>query len=451
MKDRTVGRIAEYASQLAYNGLSGLAIRGAKRSLVDSFGCALGAYSEAPAQIGRRIASRVQSTPSATLLGTRVRTSPDLAAFVNGTMIRCLDYNDDYLNRDGPHPSDNVSALLAAAESVRSDGKSLVTAMVLTYEIVCQLVDHADFQAHGWDYTTETALGSALGAAKLFGLTSERMQEAMSLAIAPNVALLQTRIGELSMWKSCAGPNAARNGLFAAMLAAEGLTGPVDVIEGQAGLWKQVTGKFELPTLGGGDVPFKIEGTFFKSKPVMYMAMLPIEVMLELRKEVDAHDVKSIDIHLDHFSFKATNSPAKWDPMSKETADHSIQYLVVAALIDGEINEETYAPAKYRSPFALDLLKGVRIHEEAAYTAQWPKTFNCLIRVETHSGRKLEMHRVNPHGHPARPMSDDDISRKFMSLVKPVLPPAKAAAVLDLLWNVERVPDVSRIVDALII
>ncbi len=166
----------------------------------------LGAFSAEPVKIARRLASRVQSSPSATVIGTQIKTSPELAAFVNGTMIRYLDYNDDYLNRDGPHPSDNIPALLAAAESVMADGRSLITAMVLTYEIVCQLVDVADFSANGWDYTTETAIGSTIGAAKLLKLDKAKMAEAISIAVVSNISLLQNRIGELSMWKNCADP-----------------------------------------------------------------------------------------------------------------------------------------------------------------------------------------------------------------------------------------------------
>lgn len=451
MKDSSVRHIADYASRISYSSLPEAAIHGAKRSLVDTFGCALGAFAAEPVKIARRVASRVQGTPGASLIGTRLRTAPEMAAFVNGTMVRYLDYNDDYLDRDGPHPSDNISALLAVAEAIKADGKSLVTSMVLTYEVVCRLVDAASFSANGWDYVTETAIGSAVGSGRLLGLDPTRMAEAVSLAIAPSISPLQNRTGELSMWKNCAGPNAARNGVFAAMLAAEGLTGPDAIIEGEAGLWKQVTGEFKLPPFGGEGRPYKIEGTFFKSRPVMYMAMLPIEVMLALRNEVRAEEVKGVDIYLDAFSIKATNSPAKWNPMSKETADHSIQYLALAALIDGRIDEASFTPAKYRDPFVLELLKGVRVHVDDAYTAAWPKTFNCRIGVETKDGRVLTKHLVNPLGHPARPMSDEDISRKFLELVEHVLTPAQASAALELLWNVECVEDVAQITDALIV
>ncbi len=154
---------------------------------------------------------------------------------------------------------------------------------------------------------------------------------------------------------------------------------------------------------------------------------------------------------MDAFSVKANNSPEKWNPASKETADHSIPYVALAALIDGEITEESFTPAKYRDPFVLELLKSVRVHEDKRYTAEWPSTFNCLIRIETKSGRTLEKHLTNPKGHPARTMTDDEISQKFLTLVKPVLTPAQAARALDLLWNVENVQNASEITDALLV
>ena len=449
--DQTEHCMSTYAASLRYSDLTQEALHAVKRSLIDSIGCAIGAFAAEPVKIARRLAVRVSSDMPATLLGTVTKTSPEMAAFVNGAMIRYLDFNDDYINKDGPHPSDNIAAILAICEALHANGKSLACGITLAYEIVGQLVDSAGFKSGGWDYVTETSIGSALGAGKVMGLSREQMLHALRLAIVPNIGLLQTRTGELSMWKGCAGANAARNGLFAAMLAHEGMTGPNQAIEGPCGLWSQVTGPFELGPFGGEDHPFKIQDTFFKAAPVMYTALLAVETARELRKEVELNHIESIRIILDAFSVASSNHPDNWDPHTRETADHSKQYLVVAALVDGKISEKTFTPERFRNPQILDLLRKVTLEEDPGYTREFPKTFHCTIEVTDKSGKKWVRHGKNPKGHPANPMSDAEIVGKFLKLTGDVLTPEQAQNTLELLWHIEEADDVSQIVDAIVV
>jgi 2-methylcitrate dehydratase len=449
--DRTVDRISSYAGSLTYADLTPEAIHAVKRSLVDSVGCALGAFAAEPVKITRRLAARVSSNMPASVLGTRMKTSPEMAAFVNGIMVRYLDFNDDYLNKDGPHPSDNISAVLAICEALHADGKSLACGITLAYEIVDQLVDVAEFNFRGWDYVTETSIGSALGVGKVLGLSKEKMAQALALAIAPNIGLWQTRTGELSMWKGCAGPNAAKNGLFAALLASEGMTGPHQIIEGPSGLWNQVTGRFELGSFGGQGRSFKIEDTFFKYKPVMYTILLPVETALKLREEIDINEMDSIRVFLDAFCIASSSGPEKYDPHTRETADHSIPYIVVAALVDGEISEKTYTPGRYRDPKILSILKKFTMEEDPQYTREWPKTFNCRIEVKGKSGQKWVKHMKNPKGHPSNPMSDSEIKEKFLKLSQEALSLKQAKSTLDLLWHLEEIKDVGQIFDAVLV
>lgn len=449
--DRTVDRISTYAADLTYSDLTPEAIHAVKRSFIDSMGCALGAFAAEPVNIVRRLAARVSSTMPASLLGTSMKTSPEMAAFVNGVMVRYLDFNDDYLNRDGPHPSDNISAIMAICEALHAGGKTLACGITLAYEIVGQLVDSADFNFRGWDYVTETSIGSAMGVGKVLGLSKEEMAQALALAIAPNIALWQTRVGELSMWKGCAGPNAARNGLFAALLAREGMTGPDQIIEGTSGLWNQVTGRFKFGPFGGKGLPFKIQETFFKPRAMMYTVLLPVETALRLREEIDLDDIGSIKIFLDKFCVLSSAGPEKYDPHTRETADHSIPYLVVAALVDGGITEKSFTPERFRDPKILALLKKSSMEEDPQYTKDWPKTFHCRIEVGGKSGQQWMQHRTNPKGHPANPVSDSEIEEKFLGLVHGQLGPKQAQSALELLWRIEEIEDVGAIFDALLI
>ncbi len=174
-----------------------------------------------------------------------------MAAFANTTMIRCLDLNDDYFGKDGPHPSDLIGAVLAAAETTHADGASFIASVAVAYEVLCTLVDAVGIRERGWDYVTYTSLAAALGAGKAFKLSRNSLRDCLSLAATANTTLGQTRLGELSMWKGMASANACRNGIFACLLAQAGVSGPYLSFEGKSGFAQQITGPLDLSRLGG--------------------------------------------------------------------------------------------------------------------------------------------------------------------------------------------------------
>ncbi|MBI4330217.1 MAG: MmgE/PrpD family protein [Chloroflexi bacterium] len=436
--DKTTEQLASYTASLSYADLTPEAVHAAKRSLVDSIGCALGAYHAEPVKAARALASRVTGAQPATLFGAGIRSSPEWAAFANGLMIRYLDFSDDYFGAEegegSPHPSDTIAGVLAAAESAGADGKALALGIVLAYEACGQVR-----RLKGWDYGTLTAIGTSLGAGKVLGLSREQLRNAVSIAIVPNICLLQTKVGELSHWKGCVGPNGSRNGLFAALLAGEAITGPPEPFEGKAGLMKQLGTPFELGAFGGRGVPFKVEGTSFKYLPVMYSLQLPVWTALELRKQVTVADIESIRVYLERRTVLGDSySSERYQPGNRETADHSGPYLMGAALVDGEVTIRTLTPERYRDPEILAVARKIRAQEDPEYTAAAPRVLNCRIEATLRSGKKVTVHRANPKGHPANPMTDGDIEDKFLKQVDPLLTGRQSRALLDRLWNLER-------------
>jgi 2-methylcitrate dehydratase len=207
--DESTRRIADYAVALAYAGLPAEVVHECKRRVVDTVGCALGAFDEPPSRIARALAERASVPHGARVLGTGQRALPELAAFANGVMARYLDGNDVFPGGGG-HPSDVISAVLAAADLAGADGPAVITGIVLGYEIYGALFRTACMRDHGLDHVFYTAVGSAVGAAKMLGFDRDRIGQAIALAVTPNIALHATRRGELSMWKGAAGGNAAR-------------------------------------------------------------------------------------------------------------------------------------------------------------------------------------------------------------------------------------------------
>jgi 2-methylcitrate dehydratase len=454
--DKTRETLIEFAANLNFADLTPPAIHAVKRSFVDAMGCAIGAFHAETVAAARTIASQVSAKTPATILGTRIETSPDLAAFVNGTMIRYSDFSDDYFGGNGetgPHPSDNIGAVLAAAEAAGADGKSLITGIAIVYETCGQIVDRSRLQARdrgrGWDYPIFHAIASSLAAGRLLGLTKEQLRNALSIAVVPNICLNQTRYKDLSNWKALAGPNGSRNGVFAAIVAKAGITGPAEPFEGIYGYKKQLADPFELGTFGGKGIPFKVEGTYFKYLPVRYTVQLAIWVAFELRTKVRLQDIESMCVYLEDGSSRVVtieHSPEYWDPRSRETADHSFPYLIGAALVDGEISEKTFTAERFRDPGILSLMRKIRFASDKNYKND-PRIFNCRIEATMKSGEVVAVHQTNPRGHPANPMSDSEIEEKFLKQIKGMIPDAQSRMLLDQLWALEKLQSMKPLFD----
>jgi 2-methylcitrate dehydratase len=441
-------RLADYAETLAYRRLPAVVVREAKRRVLDSLACALGAWDAAPCRIARRIAQAHPSRTGATLWGTSSRTSPDLAAFANGALVRYLDFNDTYLSKEPAHPSDNLAAVLAVAETSRAPGKRVIEALVLAYEVHCSLCDAAALRPRGWDHVTYGPFSSALAAAKLLKLSRPRTVQALNLAGVANVALRQTRVGDLSMWKACAFSNAARNGLFAAFLAQQGMTGPSPIFEGEKGFMKLVSGPMDLPALGGGVL--KITETYIKHFPVEYHAQTAVEAALALREEllktegdralgqIMEIEVGSYDVAIEIIG----KDPEKWHPRTRETADHSFPYCVAVALLDGDVTDRSFSPKRLGDPALHALMQKIRVVTEGAFDGVYPRAMPTRLTLRTAAGHCYTRQIDHPLGHPRNPMSDQEVEEKFLHLAAGHLPRDRAGKVIEMVWRLERLPDI---------
>src|SRR5437660_201745 len=215
-------QLANYACALRFEDLSPEVVHEVKRRVIDSLGCALGAWNEEPCAIARKVASEFSAKRGSTIFGTNHKGPPDWTAFANGCAIRYFDYNDTYLSKEPAHPSDNISAALAVAESVGANGRALITAIALGYEVQCRFCDAACIRARGWDHVTYGVFSTALACAKLMKLAPKDARHAVNIAGAAGAAMRQARVGELSHWKGVALANAARHGGSSALLAQAG-------------------------------------------------------------------------------------------------------------------------------------------------------------------------------------------------------------------------------------
>jgi 2-methylcitrate dehydratase len=445
-----VEQLSAYASALRYEDLPPEVVHQAKRLIVDSIGCALGGYASEPAKIARELAGTVTSTLPATVFGSGQRTSLDLATFANGVMLRFLDFNDGYTSMgESGHPSDSIAAVLTTAEAMRRSGREVITATVLAYEVFCRVCDEVDLKPLGFDHVTVGGMASTAAAARLFGLPERKIAEAFNLGIAPNIALYQTRIGHVSMWKGCAYANASRNAVFAAMLASRGMTGPAPIFEGVGGYFKAVTrAPFQLAALGGRAHAYKIMECSMKRYPLGQYSQTVVQAALELRAKIrSADEIAEVRIETVTAAVRLmAGDPEKWAPATRETADHSMPYTVAVALIHGGVAAQHFDDRYLRDPAILALAQRVKVAVSAEADQHMPEAMRCHFTLVTKSGvthtTMVDYHK----GHYKNPLSDVEIEAKFRALAAPVLATAQTDRLLAALWKVEDAADAGEIV-----
>ena len=444
-----VESLSDYAAALRFEDLPHETVHQAKRLLIDTLGCALGGFSGEPSAVARALAESVSSRQPATVLGTGVETSPDLATFANGVMIRYLDFNDGYTSKESGHPSDAIAAVLSPAEVVHGDGQSVITATVLAYEVFCRLCDAVSVRARGFDHVTHGVVASTAGAAKAMGLSRAQTIQALNMSVAANTALYQTRIGDVSLWKGCAFANASRNAVFAVLLASKGLTGPSPIFEGPGGFFNAVSREpFALPAFGGEGRPFKVHECTIKRFPLGLYSQTVVEAVLEARRQLSSvEDVREINIQTLQTAVNIMAGDAeKWRPANRETADHSMPYTAAVALKYGTVESKHFDAAYWRDPRLLELVAKVKVSVSDEANRRAPEAMLSVVEVVTGSGARATATVPYHRGHWKNPMTDGEIEAKFRSLARDLLAPAQTDALLERLWNLEQVKDIGEVI-----
>ena len=445
-------RMADYAQRLTFEQLPKEVVHEAKRVTVDALGCAIGAWREDPCVAIRSVSSTITGNPGATVWGTRHVTSPDWAALSNCICVRYFDYNDTYLSKEPAHPSDNIGACYAAAESVGAGGRDLIAAIVLAYEVQCRFADAVSIRAIGWDHVTYGAFSTALGAAKIFKLDKAKTRHALGIAGVNSAALRQSRVGELSHWKGAAFANSARHGVYAAMLARAGVTGPAPIFEGEKGFEKLVSREPMRPAPpfakdGGTDgvVPpdgFMIRKSCIKYYPAEYHAQSAVGAALELRKGLNLADIDTVLVESHDAAVDIIGSePEKWRPESRETADHSLPYMVAAALMDGELTDRQFEPSRFTDSKLLDLVQKVQVRRHKELSDMYPEAVGNILHIHLKGGKVLTKRIDYPKGHAKNRLSDQELEGKYHGLVDPIMGAERANAILKWVWDLDKQSD----------
>ena len=454
-RDRTDGlqqRLTDYALGLGYDALTPRAAHEAKVRVIDTLAALAGGFEGEACRVARRMAARMPDADGATVVGTAMKTTPDMAAFVNGTTARYVELNDVYHwpGSAGGHPSDVVMPLLGVAEHARAGGRDLIAAVVLAYEIYLRLSD-AIGRTH-FDCANFSCIGVAAAAGKLLGLSRGQIGHALAMAAVPNNILRRVRTGHLSMWKAVTAGHAGKAGVFAALLAREGMDGPPQPFEGKSGWSEHIAGKrFSLDVMGGHGTTFKIEDTMIKPRSscaTTISSILAAEKVAPLLKNRIA-DVQHVTVETyGRAKIGMGTGEHHWNPDSRETADHSIPYVVAAALMDGTVTPKQFDEAHLRSPELRALLAKIEVVANDEFTRAYeklPVEHHTRVNVVTRGGERIVGEAGGDKGDLAQPKSDAQIAEKFLGVTEEFLGAGRAKAVLGRLWKLEDLDNAARI------
>jgi 2-methylcitrate dehydratase len=443
-------RLAAYADRLRYEDIDAATIERVKTHLIDTIGCGIGAFDEAPVGICRNVALAVSG--NATIIGINRRTTPELASFANGAAFRYFDFNDTYVGRFSVHPSDHMAACLAVAEAEQASARDLILAIVIAYEVNCRLVDALDITARGWDPPVMSLPAVALAAGKLMKLSPEQLTQAVNIAVNDHIPMAQTRVQTLSDWKGLADAEAARNAVFAAFLARGGLTGPAPIFEGQSGFFKQVSGPGDVDPdkFGGRDVLFRIHRCAIKPYPAVIYTQTAIVAGIDVAKEVGSLDrIAAIEIATTQRGYQRTGSePEKWSPKTRETADHSLPYITARAMFDGDITNDSFATGMFSDPRILAFMQKITVREDPNLTARVGAAPTRVTAILA-DGQRISREVDYAPGFAERPMNRSEVERKFRGNVGKRWPRERTDAVLRALWGLDETDDPSRLLGQL--
>ena len=449
-------QMAQFALGLRYEDVPAQAVREAKRFLLDSIGCALAAVPLEDMQAAQRYVVALGGRPEATVIGSGHRTNAANAALMNALLVRALDYNDIYWVQDPSHPSDVIPAALAAGEATHRSGRETIAGILIAYELEMRwcLAATPGVREVGWHHATLTQFVSPFVAARMLGLTEDQAVAAAGISGSSHFTLGGVVAGHLTNMKNTADPLATEAGVRAALLAREGYTGPVEVLEGKEGLY-QVLRNVKWSTealLNGLGTKFLITECSYKPFPTEALTHQPITAVLNICRahSIAAEDVAEVHLRTTTRGADILSDPSKYKPTTKETADHSLPYCLAAAIADGNVLPSSFEEDKLRDPRIWALLPKIKVVADPEIDRLFPGVKRAIVRITTTGGAVYEEQVDHAKGSPENPMSDDEIVAKFRANAGAVLTPPKQERVIEATLALEDFADVGEYMQLLV-
>jgi 2-methylcitrate dehydratase len=458
--DGTLSTLLDFTEGFALADVSAGAVQSGVQHIVDAIACALAGYRTEAAQAAVTAARSMSADNGATLIGASARVAAPYAAMANAVMVRTLDWNDGMLAQGGGHPSDMIPAILGTAEIEGASGVDVIEHVLLAYELLGGIGKVAPANQRGWDQGLFMAPAVALAVGRLRGLTRSQLANAASICLVSAVPLLVTRRGALSMWKGAATSVAVKHALDAVGLAAAGMTGPDQPFEGVMGVFDQLTGPFAVRLPADPRGRWVVELSHMKKFPAESHSQSLLALVPQIREFASEAEIDSITVESYFVMWNAIGRDESiYDPRNRETADHSLPYLLAAALVDGEIGLGSFTAERISDPALRPIMRKITVTENPAFTDEYRRSRSTSdvheggllarprtkITVTRRDGAQLIEELTYPKGHAENPMTTADIDEKFRSICAAVLPDTDADSLVGAWWAIGKQPDIRRL------
>jgi 2-methylcitrate dehydratase PrpD len=428
---------ADYAVKEQTSKLPREVIHHAKRAVIDWYAALLPGSRVAPAILLEQALAEDLDRGRARLASGR-RATLRAAALINGAASHSVEFDDIYRDA-GYHPgSPVISAALAAAQSTGASGERFLRGVIVGYEVSTRIGEAVMPSHYTYWHTTGTVgcFGAAAAVATILGCTREQFMHALA-TVGTFASGLQQAFRSQAMTKPLHGGHAADAGAMAAMAAAKGVTGALDILEGEVGFGAamSINPDWTKATRGLG-TDYHINHVTFKNHGCCGHTFPSIDAVLALKAQhgLTHRDVKRIRLA----SYKAgldiiDNATPEGDYQAK----FSVQYTVAHAMVHGSVRLNAFLDDRMNDPDVRALMKKIEVVADPELSKGYPQQRAAQMEIETNDGRTLLHFQPTRKGDPEMPLSDEELDGKFLELATPVLGEAGAQALLVQLWRTE--------------
>ena len=434
----TTQTFAAFACDLNRQSLSPEVLHHAKRAVIDWYAAWLpGAVVEPATRLEQALAEDLDRGHAKLALGRAASTRT--AALINGTAAHTAEVDDIYREAIYHPGAPTIAAAWAVGQEQQASGLQVLKAVVAGYEISTR-IGAALGRAHYkyWHNTgTVGSFGAAAAAASLYALEPAPYAHALA-TVGTFAAGLQQAFRMDSMSKPLHAGRAAEAGVLAAQMARAGVTGSLDILEGDAGLGHAMSNgpdwQAAVATLGRD---FHVTRMTFKNHACCGHTFAAIDgaLALQQRMGVAAEDLAEVHIETYQPALDVAGNP---NPQTAAEARFSLPFVVASALVHGSVRLAAFTPERLADAQVRGLMQRLSLRADAQIDAGFPGQRAARVRLVTHDGREDVYFQPNRKGDPEDPLSDADLDGKFVELAGPVIGDAKARALLQQLWRLEQ-------------
>ena len=445
--------LSEYVAGTSFSDLPGEVVGKAKGIVLDTLGCAIAGYTLASHEFRWifDLAGEMGGNPEATVWLDGMKTSGPQAAMVNGTLVHTVDFDDTHMGSIAHLGAPVVPTVLAVGEKTGADGRALLTALVLAYEVAGR-IGRAIMPSHYayWHPTgTLGTIAAAVAAAKLLDLPPDRMDQAISLA-ADGAAGLRYCIDFGDFSKSLHPGFSAWKGIVSARIIGKGATGPKGLLEYKSGFCRAYCDEPALERLTENlGSSFEVLGDSLKAFPTILCSHTPIQGTVQLMK---AHNLRLEDVDAIHFRVSPTapGQGMNYAPDTPLAARLSIPYCVSRAAADGYIAMDQFREEKIREPRVRAFMEKITLESVPAFNEKYPGTLAAEVEIKTRDGKRITGEAIYPKGHPRNPMTDEEIKEKFRRLALNTLARAQTDRIIETVSSLDRLKSAAELVSTLV-